>query len=53
MKQLTEWLLVTIALTLGATMSGILLGEFHYQFVIGASCGVGLHMLLGSTSERN
>lgn len=53
MKQLTEWVLVTIALTIGATMSGIILGEFHYQFVIGASCGVGLHMLMGSSSEKS
>jgi hypothetical protein len=52
MKQLTEWVLVTIALFLGAAISGIILSNFHWQFVIGASVGVGLSMLLGSESKE-
>jgi len=51
MKQLIEWVLVTIALFIGATMSGILFGDFQWHFVLGASVGTGLNMLMVSKSK--
>lgn len=40
MKQLTEWLLITVAFTIGAAAQSAIFGApFSYPFVIGLSLG--------------
>lgn len=40
MKQLTEWLLITVAFVIGAAIQSVIFGApFSYPFVIGLSLG--------------